>query len=216
MKRLGAFGLALGLVAAASPALAQGPASTGASVSGSPPQDQNWQVQYTNSSAPVGSGFFNAFVVQSPPGVWQSNTSSYKWISAASNGSLGVNPTTYAYQTTFDLTGYDPNSVSLVFRCAVDNIFVSYALNGTAYTTGCGSQTNSFQFGPVQTLSTGFVSGTNTLTFNSSGDGTTDGLIVSIDRFSGQATTTTPEPSTMALLGTGLFGIVPMLRRRKR
>ena len=210
MKQLCTVGLAV--AAAAVPAFAQAPSSTGANVSGG--QDQSWQVQYTNTGAPSGSGFFNAFVVQNPPGVWQPNTASYQWISAASSGSLGL-PSTYTYMTTFDLTGFNPNSAALVFQCAVDNNFISVSLNGTATTASCGSgATTNFQFGSAQTLSSGFLPGVNTLSVNSSGDGTTDGLVLSVVRFTATPTTV-PEPGSLALLGTGLIGLVPTLRRKR-
>lgn len=214
MKRLGTLGFAVGVAAAAVPASAQAPSSTGANVSGG--QDQSWQVQYTNGNAPSGSGFFNAYVVQGAPGVWETDTGAYQWISAAPDGSIGPN-SNYTYQTTFNLTGYDPNSVSLVFRCAVDNNFVSFSLNGTLTNASCGDGNSSgFKFGSAQTLSSGFVAGVNTLSVNSTGDGSTDGFIMSVDRFSASPVTTTPEPGSLALLGTGLVGLVPTLRRRKR
>lgn len=204
--------LAAALIAPAV-AVAQGPVSTGKVVVGG--QDQNWGVVYSNSS-----GTFtlpNAFVVTTPPSPpWLSNVSgSYQWISAASNGSVGNGPVSYTFFTTFSLGAFNPSSVSVVFRCAVDNGFVGYSLNGgPTASAGCGSQANGYQFGATQTLSSGFVSGANTLKFFSTGDGTTDGLVVSVDAVRG--TSTVPEPSSLGLLATGFAGLVPMMRRRGR
>lgn len=201
------------LVGTSTIASAQGPVSTGKVVNNG--KDQNWSATYTNTAGTT--TLANAFVVTTPPSPpWLANVpGSYQWISGASNGSVGGGPVSYTFGTTFGLGSYTPSSVTLVFRCAVDNGFVGYSLNGGPQASaGCGSSANSYQFGSPQTLSAGFVSGTNTLTFYSTGDGQTDGLVVSVDRFSG--TSTVPEPSSLALLGTGLMGLVPVIRRAVR
>lgn len=199
--------LALGLALAASPAHAQTPSSTGV--------DLTWLLSWQspvfgNSSG----GFFTAAVVASPPGPWEPNTPSYQWIGANASATLspagasGQPNYVYTFRNLFDLSAADAAGFSLAFRCARDNSLVSYTLNGIVRGEDCGT---GFRFGAEQLLVGGFVPGQNTLDFTVTGDGTTDGLLVSVDQVS-----VTPEPASMGLMAIGLVGLFGVARRRNR
>lgn len=197
------------LLAVAAPAAAQGPASTGVNLysDAGVQRDLRWDVA-VGGAAPI-----DAFLVTTPPSPpWAPNTASYAWISASSNASLGGGRS-YVYTTQFDLGGLDAATASLSFRCTGDNTFISYMLNATLFTSGCGDGSNGFQFRGTQTLSAGFVPGQNTLQFTYTGDGTTDGLVVDVQSFRAAVI---PEPGTYALLATGLLGVAGVATRRRR
>lgn len=206
LRRVGM--LAAAVVSLAGVAGAQGPVGTGVNVVAG--RDQAWQVG--TGSTPT---FVNAFLVTTNPG-WANFTGpqTERWISASATGS-GAPSGSYTFRTSFDLTGYDLASVSVQFQCMVDNNFGGWSLNGGAFGGSCGFWNTGF--GATQTVNSGFVAGVNTLTFAVSGDQTTDGLIVDVTGFSGrQVNSTVPEPSTYALMGTGLLGLAGIARRRRR
>ena len=68
----------------------------------------------------------------------------------------------YTYRTTFDLTGVDPAKFQLIGGWASDNVGLDIVLNGTS--TGL-QNTAQFPSLTAFTLTTGFVSGVNTLDF---------------------------------------------------
>jgi hypothetical protein len=109
----------------------------------------------------------NAIVADPPAGAWVSNTVTSKWISPSANQSQsdGGNPDgTYTYQTTFDLTGLDPGSASITGQWATDNSgFILINGSSTGQTIPFGYP--AFQSFTPFSISTGFISGLNTLTF---------------------------------------------------
>jgi hypothetical protein len=118
----------------------------------------------------------------------------------------------------FDLTGYNPSTAVMTFQCAIDNYPDAnsyYSLNGGAAGGTCGNTYTGYQFAGVNTVSSGFVNGTNSLVFHFVGDGVTDGLVVGDMTLSARVTAT-PEPASMLLVATGLLGVFGVSRRSRR
>jgi hypothetical protein len=120
--------------------------------------------------------------------------------------------TTFDFQTTFDLAGYNPAATSIFFRYTDDNELTAVEINGTpvGFASGAGMQA----WSGYSTISGAnlFNSGVNTLDFfvyNSSGtQGNPAGLRVEL---SGEVV---PEPGSLALIGSGMLLFGGLLRRK--
>jgi hypothetical protein len=184
--------------------------------------DPVWQITLD----PSGGGVPRAATIINP----LTGTSPFNWYSGAPIGAganwigpnssadhnPGVPDGTYEYELKFDLTGYNPATASFVYESAADNFVLGATLNGTgiAYDTrapGGGNQYHTLS-GPLA-VSTGFVSGINTLIFdvsNTTPNPSPTGFLFLVDS---STIAPVPEPSSLALLL--LAGPVLLLRRRR-
>ncbi len=131
-----------------------------------------------------------------PP--WLGDDSVSAWIGPNTDSSLDGALGQFDYRTTFDLTGFNATTAALTGQWSADNAGVNIKINGvsTGQTVASFDAFNSFA------VTSGFISGLNTIDFLVRNDGGPTGLRVE------GALTASPvsEPMSLAILGVGLAG----------
>jgi len=134
------------------------------------------------------------------PASWLPNSSTRRWVWQTAIGSpLGV---TRTFRTTFDLTGLNPATAAINGRWATDNSGLDILINGNSTGNTCGGFSAFCNFA----VTSGFVSGINTLDFRVRDFGVIAGFLVGSIGGTAEQSGVVPEPATLVLLGLGLAG----------
>ena len=145
-----------------------------------------------------------------PIGPWIGDDLLSAWIGPNNDTQLNGDVGNYDYRTTFDLTGFIPASAVLTGQWATDNPGVDILINGTS----TGFTASGFTDWTPFSISSGFVSGVNTLDFIVNNQGGPTGLRTEVTGTATAVESAVPEPGTLYMLGAGL-GMTAFLRRRR-
>jgi hypothetical protein len=155
------------------------------------------------------SGFAGHQAVTFKHAAYVANDADSRWISLNGTGGPGNNTT--LYRLTFDLTGLIASTASISGIWGTDNIGAIF-LNGV----NTGVPTVSFSSLASFTLSSGFVSGLNTLDFQVQDLGPPGSLRVdSLAGTAQRASAAVPETATWAMMIVGFALVGGAMRRRK-
>ena len=138
----------------------------------------------------------NSYVVLHNPGpfgAWTRDSNTSKWISYKADQETIIAIGFFDYQTTIDLSGFDPSTAQLTGQYSADNELSDVLLNG--HDTGIhGSGSGEFVSFTPFTISSGFQPGINTLVFHTHNDGGPTGFRIEM---TGTAKPLGSEPETV-------------------
>ena len=156
-------------------------------------------------------GTTTVFVEGTINSLWLPNASTSKWVGpdAGDGSSLSGGTYTLTYRTTVDLTGFNAASAAITGRWATDNTGVDILLNGVSK----GLTSTGFSAYSNFALSSGFVSGVNTIDFSWANSGGPGGLRVEFLTANANLNSQTPEPASIALMLSGVAALAFFRRK---
>jgi hypothetical protein len=174
--------------------------NTDASLAADGATDPNWLV---NGGTPV--VYNNPLYLTEPDA---------RFIAVTAGGGYSINPNTYTLS--FNLTGFDPSTASVLGQFASDNWADAYLNGNPLASQSHASITSNFQtLTPFSASGVDFINGINTFSFVVTDTGAPSALLVEFTSSSVRAAAAVPEPFTLSLFGAGLAGVAVMRRRKK-